>query len=152
VISVEQALEKVLERVDILEAEERPILDCLGQVLAEDIFSNINIPPLDNSAMDGYAVRSADTRGASPNSPRTLRVVDTVAAGAVASSRVEPGTTIRIMTGAPIPEGADSVVRFEDTDETERQGTPAQIGVLVEIAPGTEVRRAGEDIASGSLV
>jgi molybdopterin molybdotransferase len=152
VISVEQALEKILERVDILEAEERPILDCLGQVLAEDIFSSINIPPLDNSAMDGYAVRSADTRGASPDSPRNLRVVDTVAAGAVASSRVEPGTAIRIMTGAPIPEGADSVVRFEDTDETERGGTPEEIGVLVEIAPGNEVRRAGEDIAAGSLV
>jgi molybdopterin molybdotransferase len=152
VISVEQALEKILERVDILEAEERPILDCLGQVLAEDIFSSINIPPLDNSAMDGYAVRSADTRGASPDSPRTLRVIDTVAAGAVASSRVEPGTAIRIMTGAPIPEGADSVVRFEDTDETERGGTPEEIGVLVEIAPGNEVRRAGEDIAAGSLV
>lgn len=151
-ITVDQALEKVLEHVAILEAEASPILSCLGQVLAEDIFSTINIPPLDNSAMDGYAVRSADTRGASPKSPRILRVIDTVAAGAVARSRVEPGTAVRIMTGAPIPDGADGVVRFEDTDESERPGTPAEIGVLIEVAPGAEIRRAGEDIAAGSLV
>jgi molybdopterin molybdotransferase len=152
VISVDQALEKVLEHIAILEAEERPILDCLGQVLAEDVFSKINIPPLDNSAMDGYAVRSADTSGASPKSPRVLRVIETVAAGAVARSRVEPGTAIRIMTGAPIPEGADGVVRFEDTDESERGGSPDEIGILIEVKPGAEVRRAGEDIAAGSLV
>jgi molybdopterin molybdotransferase len=152
VITVDQALEKVLEHVDILGAEESPILSCLGQVLAEDVFSNINIPPLDNSAMDGYAVRSADTRGASRKSPRMLRVIDTVAAGAVSRSEVEPGTAVRIMTGAPIPEGADGVVRFEDTDESERQGGPAEIGVLIEVAPGAEIRRAGEDIAAGSLV
>jgi len=152
VISVDQALGKVLEHVDILDSEESPILSCLGQVLAEDVFSAINIPPLDNSAMDGYAVRAADTRGASPKSPRILRVIDTVGAGAVSRSEVAPGTAVRIMTGAPIPDGADGVVRFEDTDETERQGTPAEIGVLIEVAPGAEIRRAGEDIAVGSLV
>jgi molybdopterin molybdotransferase len=103
VISVDQALEKVLGHITVLEAEERPILDCLGQVLAEDVFSKINIPPLDNSAMDGYAVRSADTRGAGPKSPRTLRVIETVAAGAVARSRVGPGTAVRIMTGRRCP-------------------------------------------------
>jgi molybdopterin molybdotransferase len=152
VISVDQALEKVLGHVAVLEAEERPILDCLGQVLAEDVFSAINIPPLDNSAMDGYAVRAADTRGASHKSPRILRVIDTVAAGAVSQSEVGPGTAIRIMTGAPIPEGADGVVRFEDTDESEHQGIPTEIGVLIEVEPGDEIRRAGEDIAAGSLV
>jgi molybdopterin molybdotransferase len=152
VISVDQALEKVLENVGILEAEEAPILNCLGQVLSEDVFSAINIPPLDNSAMDGYAVRAADTRDASHGSPCVLRVIDTVAAGAVSRSEVAPGTAVRIMTGAPIPAGADGVVRFEDTDETERQGTPAEIGVLIEVAPGAEIRRAGEDIAAGALV
>jgi molybdopterin molybdotransferase len=152
VISVDQALEKVLEHVDILEAEGSPILNCLGRVLAEDIFSTIDIPPLDNSAMDGYAVRSADTRGASRKSPRILRVVDTVAAGVVPQSEVKPGTAIRIMTGAPIPKGADGVVRFEDTDESEREGTPAEIGILIEVELGLEIRRAGEDIAAGSLV
>jgi molybdopterin molybdotransferase len=152
VITVDQALEKVLEHVAILEAEESPILSCLGQVLAEDVFSTINIPPLDNSAMDGYAVRAADTRGASLKSPRTLRVIGIVAAGAISRLEVEPGTAVRIMTGAPIPEGADGVVKFEDTDEEERQGTPAEVGVLVEVAPGAEIRRAGEDIATGSPV
>ncbi len=151
-ITVDQALEKVLEHIDVLEAEESPILGCLGQVLAEDIFSNINIPPLDNSAMDGYAVRSADTRGASRQSPRILRVIDTVVAGAISRFEVEPGTAIRIMTGAAIPEGADGVVRFEDTDESERQGIPAEIGVLEEIEAGRDIRPAGEDIAAGSLV
>jgi molybdopterin molybdotransferase len=152
VISVDQALEKVLEHITVLEAEERPILDSLGQVLAEDVFSKINIPPLDNSAMDGYAVRSDDTRGASSKSPRVLRVIETVAAGAVARSKVSPGTAVRIMTGAPIPEGADSVVRFEDTDESERGGNQAEIGILIEVKPGTDIRPAGEDIAAGSLV
>jgi molybdopterin molybdotransferase len=151
-ISVDQALEKVLEHVDILEAEESPILDCLGQVLAEDIFSDIDIPPLDNSAMDGYAVRSVDTCGASPESPRILRVIGAVAAGAISQSEVKPGTAIRIMTGAAIPKGADGVVRFEDTDESEYQGIPAEIGIFTEIEPGLEVRRVGEDIAAGALV
>ena len=151
-ISVDEAVEKVLEHIDVLEAEESPVLGCLGQVLAEDIFSPINIPPLDNSAMDGYAVRSADTRGASRKSPRFLRVIETVTAGAIPECEVKPGTAIRIMTGAPLPEGADCVVRFEDTDELEREGTPREIGILTEAKPGSEVRRAGEDITAGSLV
>ncbi len=132
--------------------EESPILSCLGQVLAEDVSSPINIPPLDNSAMDGYAVRSADTRGASQRSPCSLRVIETVTAGAIPKGEVKPGTAIRIMTGAPIPKGADSVVRFEDTDESERQGAPQEIGILTEVKPGSEIRRAGEDITAGSLV
>ena len=151
-ISVDEALEKVLEHVGVLEAEESPILGCLGQVLAEDIFSTVNIPPLDNSAMDGYAVRSADTHGASRQSPRFLRIIGTVTAGAISTSEVKPGTAIRIMTGAPIPKGADCVVRFEDTDESERQGIPAEIGILTEVKPGAEIRQAGEDITAGSLV
>jgi molybdopterin molybdotransferase len=151
-ITVDHALKKVLAHIDILEAEESPILGCLGQVLAEDIFSSINLPPLDNSAMDGYAVRSADTRGASRQSPRILRVIDTVVAGAISQTEVKPSTAIRIMTGAPIPKGADCVVRFEDTDESERRGTPTEVGILTEVKPGTDVRPAGEDIAAGSLV
>jgi len=151
-ISVEQALEKVLSYVPVLDEEERPILDCLGQVLAEDITSSINVPPLDNAAMDGYAVRSSDTRGASRQSPRFLRVIETVAAGSISKSKLKPGTAIRIMTGAPIPEGADSVVRFEDTDELQREGTPTEIGILREVKVGSHIRRAGEDIARDSIV
>jgi molybdopterin molybdotransferase len=151
-ISVDEALKKVLEHIAVLETEESDVLGCLGQVLAEDISSPINIPPRDNSAMDGYAVRSADTRGASPKSPRLLRVVETVAAGVTPTLEVKAGEAIRIMTGAPIPKGADAVVKFEDTDESERKGVPQEIGILVEAAPGAEVRPAGEDIKAGSLV
>jgi molybdopterin molybdotransferase len=151
-ISVEQALEKVLEHIEVLGAEDAPILGCLGQVLAEDVISEINIPPLDNSAMDGYAVRAADTKGASPKSPRILRVIDTVVAGSVPKSKVEPGTAIKIMTGAPIPKGADAIVKFEDTDQSGREKSSSEIGILAEVVPGMDVRRAGEDVAKGSLV
>ena len=151
-ISVEQALEKILSYIDVLEEEQKPILDSVGQVLAEDIYSAIDIPPLDNSAMDGYAVRAEDTRGASQQSPRFLRVIDTVMAGSISEHSVEPGTAIRIMTGAPIPEGADSVVRFEDTDEAQRKGASGEIGILCEVNTGLDIRRAGEDIARGSIV
>jgi molybdopterin molybdotransferase len=116
------------------------------------LVSSINIPPLDNSAMDGYAVRSDDTIGASEQSPRLLRVIDSVAAGAISSFRVEAGTAIRIMTGAPVPEGADSVVQFEDTDEALRSVPPAEIGILKAVEPGLNIRRAGEDVAKGAVV
>jgi len=152
VISVEEALEKILGCVHVLEAEERYLLDALGQVLAEDVYSTIDIPPADNTAMDGYAVRAEDTRGASADSPRFLSVAGTVPAGYVSEYRVEPGTAVRIMTGAPIPEGADSIVRFEDTDEAQRRGHLGEIGILKEVKPGADIRRRGEDITKGSLV
>jgi molybdopterin molybdotransferase len=157
-ISVEEALEKILGYVNILEAEESPILDCLGQVLAEDVYSGLDVPPLDNAAMDGYAVKSADTSGASEESPRRLKVIDTVAAGYISKYEVNMGTAIRIMTGAPLPRGADSVVKFEDTDELSQRETvgseavPGEIGILAEAKAGLNVRRAGEDVAKGSLV
>ena len=156
-IKVEQALEKILSYVDVLEEEQIPILDSLGQVLAEDIHSSINIPPLNNAAMDGYAIHAKDTNNASPESPRFLRVIDTVIAGSISEHNVEPGTAIRIMTGAPVPEGADSVVKFEDTDEAQREKSSAEqpiteIGILCKIKPGLNIRQAGEDIIKGSLV
>jgi len=149
-ISVEQALEKILSYADILEKEDRPILDCLGQVLAEDIYSDINIPPLDNTAMDGYAVRAEDTLGASSQSPRFLHVIDTVAAGSISRHEVEPGKAIRIMTGAPVPKGADSIVPFEDTDEAQKHGSLAKIGILRETETDANIRHAGEDVTKGS--
>jgi len=151
-LSVEQALEQILGHVDVLEEEEKPILGCLGQVLAEDIYSAINIPPLDNSAMDGYAVRSEDTNGASPQSPRFLRVIDTVTPGSTSRYEVEPGTAIRIMTGAPIPKGADAVVRFENTDEAQHKESSGKVGILCKVNAGLDIRRAGEDITKGSMV
>ena len=154
-LSVEEALEKILNEVDILEEELVPILDSLGQVLAEDIKSDINIPPLDNSAMDGYAVRAEDTKGASSDSPKYLRVIDTVMAGSISQHEVVPGTAIRIMTGAPVPHGADSVVQFENTDEEQRKDTVteqpvSEVGILSEARPDLNIRKAGEDIARGT--
>ncbi len=151
-ITVEQALDKILGHAAVLEAEDSPILDCLGQVLARDVTSQIDVPPLDNSAMDGYAVRAEDISGADDKNPRVLRVTDTVPAGSISRRRVEAGTAVRIMTGAPVPAGADSVVMFEDTDETGRGERPDEIGVLKPAQPGQNIRRAGEDIARGALV
>jgi len=154
-ISVEEAFEKILSYVEVLEPERKPILDCLGQVLAEDVYSDIDIPPLDNSAMDGYALRAEDTRGAGETSPRYLAVVGEVAAGSMPTKKVRPGTAIRIMTGAPLPEGADAVVRFEDTDEVNRKssgGDLSQIGILCQAKKGLNVRGRGEDIARGDLI
>jgi molybdopterin molybdotransferase len=154
-ISVEAALEKILSYVDVLESEEKPILDCLGQVLAEDIYSTLDIPPMDNSAMDGYAVRAEDSYGASKSSPRNLVVVGELAAGAMPHAEVAPGTAIRIMTGAPLPKGADAVIQFEDTDEAARKSSGAdlsQIGILRQADKGLNVRCKGEDIVGGELV
>ena len=152
-ITVEQALEKVLSYVQVLDREEKPILECLGQVLDEDVYSSINVPPLDNSAMDGYALRAESTLGATESSPAFLDVIGEVSAGAISEQEVGALTALRIMTGAPLPKGADSVVKFEDTDEALRRERPlSHIGVLCQVPKGLNVRRAGEDIAQGQLV
>jgi len=154
-ISVEEALEKILSYVEILESEEKPILSCLGQVLAEDVYSTIDIPPLDNSAMDGFAVRAEDTYGASKSSPKVFPVMGEVAAGSMPDKELEPGAAIRIMTGAPLPKGADAVVQFEDTDEVTKKasgGNSSQVGVLRQVKKGLNVRCKGEDIAKGALI
>ena len=154
-ISVEEALEKILSYVEVLESERKNILDCLGQVLAEDVYSTIDIPPLDNSAMDGYALRAEDTRGASESSPTYLVVVGEVAAGSMPTKEIRPGTAIRIMTGAPVPEGADAVIPFEDTDEVNRKSSGdnlSNIGILCQAKKGWNVRGKGEDIAKGDLI
>lgn len=152
-ISVEEALDRVLVYVNVLGADEKPLLECLGQVLDEDIYSPLSVPPLDNSAMDGYAVKADDAAGAGPSSPVTLDVVGEARAGAVPSREVDTGTAIRIMTGAPLPRGADSVVQFEHTDEEQQdEHPPRRIGILQPVTRGQNVRRAGEDIGSGKLV
>ena len=154
-VSVEEALQKILSRIEVLEPETKPILDCLGQVLAEDMRSTIDIPPLDNSAMDGYAVKAEDIHDASEASPKILSVTGKVAAGSMPRGKVKRGSAIRIMTGAPLPQGADAVVPFEDTDEVARKESHrdlSQIGVLRGVREGMNVRRKGEDIAKGSLV
>ncbi len=158
-ISVEEARERILSYVDLLPQNEVPVLDALGQVLAEDIYSDFDIPPLDNTSMDGYAVRAEDTEGASLQSPVELRVIGEVAAGYEFEGRLEKGAAIRIMTGAPIPPGADAIVPFEETDEPfsraperVRKLDLATVRVYKQAAPGANIRRAGEDIKSGQPV
>jgi molybdopterin molybdotransferase len=157
-ISLDEALEHILKYFKPLEPEEVEILEALDRVLAEDVYSDMDIPPFANSAMDGYAVRAADTAGASRGNPVTLRVVADVAAGYTTEARVEPGTTIRIMTGAPLPEGADTVIRVEDTSDwarprEERGREPStEVRVYHAAEPGEHVRPAGEDIRRGELV
>ncbi len=157
-ISVDEALAEILRHVHPLELERVPILDGLGRVLAEEIISDINVPPFDNSAMDGYAVRSADVAGSTPEDPVGLTVLGSVAAGYVAGLRLIPGSAIRIMTGAPMPDGADAVVPYEDTSDfdrpkEERLAAPADsIQVRRAVEPYDHVRPAGEDIRKGEVV
>jgi molybdopterin molybdotransferase len=157
-ISVEEARGRILAVIERLPAEEKELADALGQVLAEDITSPVTIPPLDNTSMDGYAVRAVDTAGANEASPVELRVVGEVAAGYIFAGEVERGTAVRIMTGAPIPRGADAIVPFEETDEPPGRnfGSFAKgrdsVGVLKAAEAGANVRRAGEDVIQGSEV
>ncbi len=154
-LSVEEAREKILALVQVLEAEGRPLMETLGQVLAEDVVAPFDIPSADNSAMDGYAVRHQDIRGAAGDHPKVLPVIGHVAAGQLATQEVGPGTAIRIMTGAPIPPGADTVVPFEVTDEQERKasGRPLdQVAFSQKVPKGSSVRPAGEDARMGDLI
>lgn len=154
-LSVEDALERILSFFQVLDPEEKPLLEALGQVLVEDATSPYNIPPMDNSAMDGYAVQAADVKGASKDSPVNLRVIGHVAAGHLPNETVVRGTAVRIMTGAPIPDGADAVVPFEDTDELDRRaagGEITDIGIQFEVKSGADIRPAGQDVQTGAKV
>jgi molybdopterin molybdotransferase len=143
VLSVEQALEHILATVRVLEPERVPLLKASGRALAEIVTASHDIPPLTNSAMDGYAVCGADLA----QGPVRLRVVGEVAAGCVSPVQVKRGTAVRIMTGAPVPSGADTVVRFEDT-----QSDGDWVEILEAPPTGTNVRHAGEDVHAGQVV
>lgn len=143
VLSVEEALERILATVRVLESERVPLLEALGRVLAEEVAADRDIPPLPNSAMDGYAVRSADVAQV----PARLRVIAEAPAGRLCPVEVGPGTAVRIMTGAPTPIGADTVVPFEHTRPDGKW-----VEVLRETRPGANVRGAGEDVRAGQVV
>lgn len=153
-LEVEEAFARILAHFAPLDSVELPVLECLGLALAEDITSPLDLPPLANSAMDGYAVLHADIAGAS-ETPPTLSVISAVAAGQVSEDTVAEGKAIRIMTGAPVPNGADTVVPFEETDEIDRRrrGVPLDEIVIHKALPlGSNVRPAGEDVSAGELV
>ena len=116
-ISLEAALSQILASIQPLGLEKVNFLDALGRVIGEDIMASRPIPPKDNAAMDGYALRSEDIRGASPETPVVLDVIEDIPAGRIPQKRVGKGQSARIMTGAPIPVGADAVMRMEDTEK-----------------------------------
>jgi molybdopterin molybdotransferase len=142
-LSVDEALERILARVRTLEPLSVDLLDALGATLADDAIADRDVPPFRNSAMDGYAVIAADVAGA----PATLRVVGEIAAGAMPSRPIVRGEAMRIMTGAPLPDGADTIVRVEDTDNRTDSVT-----ITVATKLGTSVRAAGEDLKRGETI
>ena len=146
-ITVDEALEAVLEAAIPLSPETVTVAEALGRVLAEAVVSTRTLPPADNSAMDGYAVRAKDLRGATAARPRELPVVFEVAAGGAPDRGLAPGEAARIFTGAPLPPGSDTVVRQEDS---EAEGGSVRIGMSP--PSGEYVRRAGEDVQAGETV
>jgi molybdopterin molybdotransferase len=128
-------------------AEQVPLAAVRGRVLAEPLVAAVALPPFDNSAMDGYAVRAADVAGATDDDPVVLPVAADIPAGRTDALSLAPGTAHRIMTGAPVPDGADAVVQVEHTD-----GGTERVRVLRAVAAGTSIRRTGEDVAEGAVV
>jgi molybdopterin molybdotransferase len=145
--TVHEASARILDGIRALEREQVPLRDAFGRVLAEDVVSPIDHPPWDNSSMDGYAVRAADVAFATESDPVTLFVLETVRAGQRPSQPVAPRTAIRIMTGAPVPDGADTVIRVEDTDGGEKKVT-----IRDARDAGRNVRPRGEDFRAGDVV
>jgi molybdopterin molybdotransferase len=145
-ISVDDHRAHVAALLGTLPVVRLPLADCLGLVLAEDLRSEVALPPFDNSAMDGYAVRSSDLHGADQDNPIELPVTEDIPAGRTDPVTLQPGTAHRIMTGAPVPSGADTVVQVELTD-----GGTVQVRLFRHVGPGIHVRRAGEDITAGAV-
>jgi len=142
-IAVEEAQERVLAEVQLLGTEQVAFTEALGRVLREDVHARVDVPQGDNTAMDGYAVRADDIAKA----PVSLRVIEDLPAGTVATKRVEAGTAIRIMTGALMPEGADTVAHVEITDAGSNV-----VNVHEPLRRGTNVRKRGEDMHAGDVV
>ena len=146
-IQVQEALDKILCQIQFKGVERVPLGQALGRVLTEDVVSRINNPPLDNSAMDGYAVIAKDIQSATPENPVKLEMVEEIAAGYTAKGTLKPGQTMRIMTGAPIPPGADAVLMQEDT---QKDGNAILCLDKADVAEN--IRRAGEDVKIGEGV
>lgn len=154
-IDVDEAQRRILEAFGPLSIERRPLTDALGFVLAEDVIADCHVPAFSNAAMDGFAVHAQDTVGASPDRPVLLRVIAEAAAGYQNDTVLAQGTAIRIMTGAPVPDGADAVVRFEETDEatgTTRHGVGDVVAIHRAATVGEHVRPIGEDVQAGATI
>jgi molybdopterin molybdotransferase len=154
-IDVDEARTRVLAAVAPLSPVRVPLDAALGTVLAVDVIAGWHVPAFANAAMDGFAVCAADTAGASPTQPVHLPVIAEIAAGSQSATAITPGTAMRIMTGAPLPEGADAVVRFEETNEHTlgtRLGPGETVDILAAVHAGENVRPVGEDVRRGETV
>lgn len=150
-IPLDEARQHVLERVGVLSPSERELADAYGCVLAADVVAAEQVPPFANSAVDGYAVVAADVATASESSPVNLAVAGELAAGAATDDQVQNGTAIRIMTGAPIPPGADAVVMVEDTARVD-EASGQRVWVRRAVEQGAAIRLAGSDIEVGTTL
>jgi molybdopterin molybdotransferase len=146
-VSVEEHRDRVLSAITPLPAYDQPLMEAFGLASAEDVRATVALPSFDNSAMDGYAVREADVADASADSPVHLPVVGEIGAGQATLLAMSPGTAVKIMTGAPVPAGADAIVPYEWTDRG-----AAHVVISQAPEPGQHVRPAGEDVAVGDLV
>jgi molybdenum cofactor synthesis domain-containing protein len=151
-IPLAEARAHVLDRIEPLPPAAQPVGGVAGCVAAEDVRASEAIPPFANTAVDGFAVRAADTRGAGSDRPAVLAVTGTVAAGDAADRPVGAGEAVRIMTGAPIPPGADAVVMVEDTEVMASPSGGEEVSIRVAVAPGQSVRPAGDDVTRGQVV
>ena len=146
-VTVEEALDKILSHIQPLGSEKVSLLETLGRVIAEDIYANRDVPPLDNSGMDGYAVKNLDIKNASKDHPVRLKVVEDLPAGSISTKTLRKGQAIRIMTGAPIPKGANTIIPVEETEKEE-----GFVSIFKAVSSGEHIRRAGEDVKKGDLV
>src|SRR3954471_23974344 len=146
-VSVEDHRDRILAAIDPLPAFDQPLMEAFGLAAAEDVHAAVALPGFDNSAMDGYAVAHADVAAATEGSPVHLPVVGEIGAGQATLLAVSPGTAAKIMTGAPVPAGADSVVPYEWTD----RGV-AKVVISRAPQPGQHVRLKGQDVSQGDLL
>jgi molybdopterin molybdotransferase len=154
-LSVDEALSRILSHFGPVETETLPLAECARRVLAADVAAQNNLPSFDNSSMDGFAVIASDLVGAAPASPRTLEVVADIPAGTSPDVTLISGQAARIMTGAPMPRGADTVIPVEETDFDQRApGTsaPKHVAVYKSLKAGAYVRAQGTDVQTGQPV
>tara|TARA_B100001175_G_scaffold52813_1_gene41974 strand:+ start:1888 stop:3186 length:1299 start_codon:yes stop_codon:yes gene_type:complete len=150
-LSVEEAREKILREFNSLDQVRISLNESLGCVISKDIISNISVPPWNNSAMDGYAIILEDVKNASDENIIYLDVIEKIAAGELPEKKIISGQSARIMTGAPIPEGSNAVVPFEDTDELSSTSSDL-IGIKINVENFENIRKKGEDISKGDLI
>ena len=155
-LNVDKAIAQILETITPLNSEQIPLTKSFNRILAEDIISNIDLPPFANSSMDGYAIHAEDSESASQDHPAELRVTMDIPAGVAPEGQLERGEAARIMTGAPVPDGANAIIPVEDTDDDWNKAkltdVPANISIYRRVEAGDYIRAVGENIQQGDLL